>query len=209
MKHSFSQGISISLFNTVCYFPFLGRQQNSVFCCCWLLFCCFVGGTCIRHWGTFHRQERHRLDLQCHPSLSMFRKKTKQPLFIAWNIKWSPNRPDCLGNEPWRTACLLRGSRVTTQVLGVAKQGRFQLLYLLIVRRSSAALACRGLRTCRGASVCHPVFLSLFPSFQVDLEKGEGQKEVCHTHSSKAVFSKESPCIPHTGRQASRTLRVF
>lgn len=72
-----------------------------------------------------------------------------------------------------------------------------------------AALACRGLRACRGASVCHPVFLSLFPSFQVGLEKGEGQKEVCHTHSSKAVFSKESPCIPHTGRQASRTLRVF
>lgn len=74
----------------------------------------------------------------------MFRKKTKQPLFIAWNIKWSPNRPDCLANEPWRTGCLLRGSRVTTQVLGVAKQGRFQLLYLLTVRSSSCGSCLQG-----------------------------------------------------------------
>lgn len=65
-----------------------------------------------------------------------------------------------------------------------------------------AALACRGLRTCPGASVCHPVFLSLFPSFQVGLEKGGGQKEVCHPQEQGCVLQGE-PLHP-TYRQASK-----
>lgn len=85
----------------------------------------------------------------------------------------TPNRLDCLANEPRRTACLLPGSRVTMQVLRLARQGWFQLLYLLTVRSSSCGSCLQGsedLSWSKGLPPCLFVFVPFLPGWP-----GEGR----------------------------------
>lgn len=66
--------------------------------------------------------------------------------------------------SPGELAVSCGRSRVTTQVLGVAKQGRFQLLYLLTVRSSSCGSCLQGSEGLSW-SKCLPPCLFVFVPF--------------------------------------------